>query len=76
MSDTIMDQQVNMLLKMNFTNFPNKEALERQRQELDRINQSYLMVREDPGNKLAQGLANFRIELFNRVGELVMAGQR
>ena len=33
------------------------------------------MVRDDPNNPIASGLANFRIELFNRIGEMVMAGQ-
>ena len=36
---------------------------------------SYMMVREDPTNSLGRGLSNFRVELFNRVGELIMAGQ-
>ena len=36
---------------------------------------SYLMVRDDPTNSLGRGLSNFRVELFNRVGELIMAGQ-
>lgn len=34
------------------------------------------MTRENPSNSLVSGLANFRIELFNRVGELIMEGQR
>jgi len=33
------------------------------------------MVRDDPNNPIASGLANFRIELFNRIGEMVMASQ-
>ncbi len=33
------------------------------------------MVRTDPTNTLNRGLSNFRIELFNRVGELIMEAQ-
>jgi len=33
------------------------------------------MVRPDPHNPLIRGLANFRIELFNRIGELIVKGQ-
>lgn len=41
-------------------------------EELERINTSYLLVRTEPGNRLIKGLANLRVELFNRVGELIM----
>lgn len=64
----MMDAQINLVLNMKFAEYPNREALERQIDELERINRSYLLVREDAGNRLAQGLSNFRIELFNRVG--------
>jgi hypothetical protein len=75
MSEAVMDAQVNMLLSMKFAGFPNREALERQVEELERINRSYLLVRTDPNNPLIRGLGNFRVELFNRVGELVMQAQ-
>lgn len=75
MSEAVMDGQVSMLLSMRFAGFPNREALERQVEELERINRSYLLVRTDPANPLIRGLANFRVELFNRVGELVVQGQ-
>ena len=70
-----MDAQVRLILKMKFAGYPNKEAIERQVEELERIDQSYQMVREDPNHPLLRGLGNFRTELFNRVGQLVIEGQ-
>lgn len=75
MSQAIMDRQVEHILKMKFAGYPNKQAIESQVDQLDRINQSYLMVRDDPNNPIASGLANFRIELFNRIGEMIMSSQ-
>jgi hypothetical protein len=75
MSEAVMDAQVNMLLNMKFAGYPNRQAIERQVEELERINRSYLLVRTDPANPLIRGLSNFRVELFNRVGELIMQGQ-
>ena len=34
MADVIMDAQIKKLIKMNFVNFPNKNVLEAQRDEL------------------------------------------
>lgn len=34
-----------------------------------------MLVRAEPANRLNKGLANFRVELFNRVGELIMQAQ-
>ena len=75
MSDATMDVQVALILRMKFAGYPNQQALEQQQEELERINQSYLMVRSEPDHPLARGLANFRTELFNRVGELIMQAQ-
>ena len=40
-----MDRQIEHVLKMKFAGYPNKEAIESQVEQLDRINQSYMMVR-------------------------------
>jgi hypothetical protein len=76
MGDAVMDAQVKIVLGMKFAGYPNQAALEHQVEELERINRSYLLVRLDPNNPLIRGLANFRIELFNRVGEQIMQAQR
>ena len=70
-----MDAQVNKILKTSFNHFPNGQSIEAQKGELERINMSYTMVREDPNNSLAGGLRNFRIEIFNRIGALIMEAQ-
>jgi hypothetical protein len=75
MSEAVMDRQVTHLLNMKFAGLPNQYAIEEQLEELGRINQAYTLAREDPNNLLLRGLANFRVELFNRVGELAVAGQ-
>lgn len=75
MSEAVMDAQIAILLNMKFGGYPNREAIERQVEELERINRSYMLVRTDPNNPLIRGLANFRVELFNRVGELIMQAQ-
>ena len=73
--EAMMDAQIKLILRMSFARYPNQTAIQAQLEELSRINQSYQMVRADPSHPLANGLKNFRIGLFNRVGELVMEGQ-
>lgn len=41
-----MDAQVKKILRTSFLQFPNGEMIERQKDELERINMSYSMVRE------------------------------
>ena len=77
LSDLIMDAQIKKILKTSFSYFPSGNAIENKKQELERIESSYEMIRSDPSNaRMAEGLKNFRIQLLNQIGELIMEDQR
>lgn len=67
-SDLIMDAQINKILTTSFAHFPNGQAIQIQKEELSRINDSYNMIRDDERNNLRNGLQNYRIGIFNRIG--------
>jgi hypothetical protein len=33
------------------------------------------MIRDDPNNPLRNGLQNYRVQIFNKIGDLIMEAQ-
>lgn len=75
LAESVMDLQIKKLLRTNFSDFPNYSQIKYLIEELERINLSYEIVRMDEGNHLRKGLGNYRVEIFNRIGEEIMKAQ-
>ncbi len=74
-AESIMDLQIKKLLKTKFDDFPNASQIKYQLEELERINMSYEMIKFDEKNPLKNGLKNYRVEIFNRIGDLILKAQ-
>lgn len=71
-----MDAQINKILKTSFLQFPSGATIEQLKDSLERINSSYNVTKfESAHERLNEGLKNYRIELFNKIGELIVKDQ-